>query len=274
MCSHATKNQLPKASSDSTSCKHDPQSPSCERMMCIWGISNHAMCDAGANVRQQHNSGIVLYFDVQLQWAAANQQATVYVQADGNRNWNAQKAVVAPAEGDHVHTVQVLSIFMLQSVCHQFSICGDSHRLLAWDVKTSLGMWQGVWCTCIGDVWRCGVVLSLWSQLIDVVAVTPVSQPVSAFWCRVRSKGICMCADEVNRAIRSMVACRLWQADPVQFHNQSYSIIFISISITLSITICIIRYTGVHIGKLDWQQRSLTHAVRQLHRYSRQTRCC
>ncbi len=65
---------------------------------------------AGANVRQQHSlsDGITLYFDVQLQWAVVDQQATICIQADGNHNWTAQQVVKSSLEGQQIHTVQVM----------------------------------------------------------------------------------------------------------------------------------------------------------------------
>ncbi|KAL0023786.1 hypothetical protein WJX77_005013 [Trebouxia sp. C0004] len=63
----------------------------------------------GANVRQQHSLShdITLYFDVQLQWAVVDQQATICIQADGNHNWMAQQVVETSLEGQQTHTVQM-----------------------------------------------------------------------------------------------------------------------------------------------------------------------
>lgn len=59
-------------------------------------------------MRQQHrlSSGITLYFDVQLQWAAADQQATICIQADANHSWQAQQVVESSMEGRQIHDVQ------------------------------------------------------------------------------------------------------------------------------------------------------------------------
>lgn len=60
-------------------------------------------------MRQQHglSQGITLNFDVQLQWAVEDQQATICIQADDNHNWMAQQVVESSLEGQQIHTVQV-----------------------------------------------------------------------------------------------------------------------------------------------------------------------
>lgn len=71
----------------------------------------------GANVRQQHEDGVVLFFDVELQWANALQRASICIQAQANSKWTALKAVEAPASGIHVHTIQVTLHLMLHGLC-------------------------------------------------------------------------------------------------------------------------------------------------------------
>ena len=75
----------------------------------------------GANVRQQHEDGVVLFFDVELQWANALQHASICIQAQANSKWTALKAVEAPASGSHVHTIQVTLHLMLHGLC---VLCG------------------------------------------------------------------------------------------------------------------------------------------------------
>lgn len=64
---------------------------------------------AGANVRQQHSLShdITLYFDVQLQWAVADQQAMICIHLADNHDWMAQQVVESSSEGQQIHTVQV-----------------------------------------------------------------------------------------------------------------------------------------------------------------------
>jgi len=66
-------------------------------------------------VRQQHSlrHGIILYFDVQLQWAAADQQATICIHSAYNHNWMAQQVVESSLEGQQIHTVQVIMQLLL-----------------------------------------------------------------------------------------------------------------------------------------------------------------
>jgi len=77
--------------------------------VCIY-IFSIVICSAGANVRQQHSlrHRITLYFDVQLQWAAIDQQATICIHSADNHNWMAQQAVESSLEGQQIHTVQVI----------------------------------------------------------------------------------------------------------------------------------------------------------------------
>ena len=72
---------------------------------------------AGANVRQQHSlsHGITLYFDIQLQWAAADQQATICIHSADNHNWMAQQVVKSSLEGQQIHTVQVTTALPCQA---------------------------------------------------------------------------------------------------------------------------------------------------------------